>query len=436
MKHWINPYGNVSIRGRITLPGDKSICHRAVILSSLASGVSRIRNFAGGEDNLRTLRALRKLGVGIRKETDGALRVQGKGLHSLKEPAEIITAGNSGTTLRLLAGLLAGQSFLTILTGDRSLRRRPMGRIAEPLRLMGAEIWGREGGNKAPLAIRGGNLRGIHYQMPVASAQVKSALLLAGLYARGETEIMEPPDSGGSRDHTERMLGTFGVEVEMESGRVRIRPPARDFPAGEISIPGDISAAAFYIVAALLLPGSELAIEDVGLNPGRTGIIDALRQMGGQIDIESKGEVNGEPVGTIRVRSSSLEGKEFRGALIVRLLDEIPVLAVAAAAAKGMTRIRDARELRVKESDRLKAVARELSRAGVTVGEYPDGLDIRGGSCLRPVCFSPSGDHRMVMACTVASLLAGPGSEVRGIESVAISYPGFFRDVAALIVPS
>lgn len=418
------------------MPGDKSIGHRAIVLASLAQGESTVRNFSFGEDNVRTLRAFRKLGVVIRREEEGVLAVRGRGLNSLKEPGEVLNAGNSGTTMRLLAGLLSGQPFVSVLTGDRSLRRRPMGRVVEPLRSMGAEIWGREGGEKAPLAIRGGNLEGIRYQMPVASAQVKSALLLAGLFARGETELRDPPGSGGSRDHTERMLAYFGVAVDVGPERVAVRPPSRDFSGREISIPGDISAAAFFLVAALVLPDSELTLRGVGLNPGRTGIIEALARMGGRITITDESEEGGEPVGTIRAGTSSLTGGDFRGGLIVRMLDEIPVLAVAAAYARGTTRIRDAGELRVKESDRLRAVARELKRAGVPVTEHPDGMEIQGGAGFRPVRFSASGDHRMAMALTIAALAAGPGAEVQGVESIPVSYPRFYRDLESVLTSS
>lgn len=429
-----SPKKPVALKGKLTLPGDKSVCHRAIIFSSLARGESLIKNFSGGDDNLRTLRIFQKLGVEIREKDEKTYLVKGRGRNSLSEPEEILNAGNSGTTLRLMTGLLAGQSFFSVIAGDRSLSRRPMGRVTEPLKLMGARITGRDGGKKAPLAISGGKLKGIRYQMPVSSAQLKSAIILAGLFAEGPTEVLEPEGSGGSRDHTERMFEFFGSPLVQGKGLVRIEPPVPEFKGQEITVPGDISAAAFFLVAALILPGSDITLSGVGLNPGRTGIIEALQKMGGNITVTPEGKMCGEPWGTLRARSSKLEGADFSGALIVRMLDEIPILSIAAAAANGPTRIRDAGELRVKESDRLKVVARELARAGVEVKEYPDGLDIQGGKGFQPASFVSAGDHRIAMAFTVASLSIGPGAEVKGVESVKISYPQFYRDLESLSI--
>jgi len=338
-----------SLRGVLRVPGDKSISHRAAILGAIARGTTRIFGYLQAEDTLSTLGCLRALGVSI-QEQGSALEIRGG---ALREPDQVLDVGNSGTTLRLLAGVLAGQGFHSVLTGDASIRRRPMDRVADPLRRMGARISGRQGGRLAPLAIAGGGLRGIAYRSPVASAQVKSAVLLAGLFAEGETSVAEPSQS---RDHTERMLGAFGVEVAREGLTTRLRGPAA-LNATEVRVPGDLSSAAFLLVAAALVPGSELAVTDVGLNPTRTGVLDILGMMGATLDVRDRREEGGEPVGTVAIRAGRLRGAVIGGPLIPRAIDELPVLAVAASLAEGETVIRDAAELRVKESDRVEALA-------------------------------------------------------------------------------
>ncbi|MFN3476807.1 MAG: 3-phosphoshikimate 1-carboxyvinyltransferase, partial [Candidatus Methylomirabilales bacterium] len=384
--------------------------------------------FLKGEDCLRTARAFAAMGVAMEDLDGEELVISGRGLRGLQEPEEVIDCGNSGTTMRLLAGVLAAQPFLSILTGDGSLRRRPMGRIVEPLRKMGAQIWGRENGNLPPLAILGGPLKGIAYESPLASAQVKSALLLAGLFAEGETVVVEPFPS---RDHTERMLKRFGVSVRRNGTAVTVKPPKALIPQ-QITVPGDFSSAAFFLVAALIVPGSELLIKDVGVNPTRTGFLDALRLMGAEIELDHLREVSGEPVADIRAKASPLRGIELKGALIPRMIDEIPAFAVAACQAEGISVIRDASELRVKETDRLSALARELRKLGAQVEELPDGLLIGGGGGLKGADGETYGDHRMAMALSVAGLVAEGETSITDASWVDISFPGFFETLAQL----
>ena len=349
------------LRGTIEPPGDKSISHRAAILNAIAQGEAAVDNFQTGADCLATIRCLRALGVRIESATPGALRVQGAGRSGLREASAVLNAANSGTTLRLLAGLLAAQPFFSILTGDASLLSRPMGRIVEPLRAMGARIQGRAGGTRAPLAIEGGRLRGVRHRLPVSSAQVKSALTLAGLYAEGETVLEEPAPS---RDHTERMLRAMGAAIVVGEGGLRVSPLTGDLVPLSLRVPGDISAAAFWMVAAVAHPDAELRLTGVGVNPSRSGIIDALRTMGARIAVEEERTWGCEPVADIVVHSSRLRGTVIEGALIPRLIDEVPALAVAACLAEGETVIRDAGELRVKESDRIRTTVQELTRLG------------------------------------------------------------------------
>ena len=415
------------------VPGDKSISHRAAILNALASGPASVHNFLTAEDCLATLDCLRALGVYWRldeQEAEVTLKVEGVGLTGLREPEDVLDARNSGTTMRLLAGLLAGQPFLSLLTGDASLRSRPMARIVTPLREMGAQVWARAGDSCAPLAIRGGRLRGICYRSPVASAQVKSALLLAGLFAEGETTVEEPATS---RDHSERMLAAMGADLRREGPAVRLAPPSQPLEPLSLRVPGDLSAAAFWMVAAALHPDAEVSLPGVGLNPTRTGLIDVLRRMGADIEVGEEHIVGGEPVADIIVRSSSLTGTVVEGDLLPRLIDEVPVLAVAAALARGPTVIRDAGELRVKESDRLATVAAELRRLGARLEERPDGLVIEGGARLRGAAVDSHGDHRLAMVLAAAGLLAEGETVVAGSEAAAVSYPGFWRDLEALI---
>lgn len=412
----------VTVRGEISVPGDKSISHRSIMLGSIANGTTTVSGFLRGEDNMATLHAFRAMGITI--EDDGiTLQIHGKGLHGLSEPDDVIDCGNSGTSIRLLSGLLAGQSFFSVLTGDKYLRKRPMKRVVTPLAAMGARIAGRAGGEKAPLAITGTQLSGIAYDSPVASAQVKSAVLLAGLYAAGETTVSEPHLS---RDHSERMLKHFGADIAVSGNLVRIRG-GKELTAREIVVPGDISSAAFFMVAGMIVPGSELLINGVGVNPTRTGIIDILTRMGGRITLLNQREVSGEPVADILVRTSNLHGIEIAGDLVPRAIDEFPVIAVAAAAATGATTIRDAHELRVKETDRIKAMADNLRLAGVRVDEADDGMTIHGGEKFSAFQANSCGDHRIAMSMLIAALIADNPCTVDDTECVATSFPNFFQ---------
>ena len=391
------------------------------MLGSVANGVTTVAGFLRGEDNMATLNAMRAMGIKI--EDDGSvLKIHGAGLHGLSEPEDIVDCGNSGTSIRLLSGLLAGQSFFTVLTGDRYLRKRPMKRVVTPLAAMGAKIAGRTGGEKAPLAITGSQLSGIAYDSPVASAQVKSAILLAGLYAEGETVVTEPHLS---RDHSERMLHHFGADIEAAGTVVRIRG-GRELTAREIVVPGDISSAAFFMVAGLIVPCSELLIAGVGVNPTRTGIIDILTMMGGKISLLNLREVSGEPVADILVRTSALQGIDISGDLVPRAIDEFPVIAVAAAAASGRTTIRDAHELRVKETDRIRAMAENLRLAGVRVDEAADGMTVHGTEKFTAFHADSCGDHRIAMSMLVAALVADKPCTVDDTECIATSFPNFF----------
>lgn len=408
------------LAGEITVPGDKSISHRSLILGSLANGETVVRGLLRGEDNMATLHAFRLMGVPISDDGE-TVRISGQGLRGLKEPTDVVDCGNSGTSIRLLSGLLAAQSFFSVLTGDQYLRRRPMKRVVGPLAKMGAIIHGRDGGEKAPLAICGRQLTGIRYESPIASAQVKSALLLAGLYADGETTVTEPHLS---RDHSERMFAHFGADLQVIPGGVTIRG-GRELTGGEIVVPGDISSAAFFLVAGLIVPGSELLIRNVGVNPSRTGIIDILQAMGGDIQLLEQRMVSGEPVADLLVRSSPLKGIEIGGDVVPRAIDEFPVIAVAAACAAGETVIRDAHELRVKESDRIAAMAANLRLAGVAVEETEDGMIVQGGGRINGCQADSKGDHRIAMAMLVAGLVAGGPISVTDTACIATSFPTF-----------
>lgn len=411
-----------SVRGEIAVPGDKSISHRSIMLGSLANGTTTVRGLLRGEDNMATLHAFQAMGIETVDDGD-LLTIHGKGLHGLSEPTDVIDCGNSGTSIRLICGLLAAQNFFSVLTGDQYLRKRPMKRVIEPLSLMGASIHGRAGGDKAPLAIVGSRLKGISYASPVASAQVKSALMLAALYADGETRITEPTLS---RDHSERMFRHFGADVEPFAGGVAVRS-GRELEGREIIVPGDISSAAFFIVAALIVPGSELLIRGVGVNPTRTGIIDILKAMGGYIQLVDLREVSGEPVADLLVRSSQLKGIEIGGDVVPRAIDEFPVISVAAACADGRTVIRDARELRVKETDRIAAMAANLRRAGVPVVETADGMEITGVERLKGCPAESCGDHRIAMSMLIAGLASEGAVTVDDTECIATSFPTFLN---------
>lgn len=410
------------VRGAISVPGDKSISHRSIMFGSLAKGTTIVRGFLRGEDTISTLKAFRAMGVNACDDGE-VIRIQGAGLHGLQEPVDVLDCGNSGTSMRLLTGMLAGQDFFSVLSGDQYLRNRPMGRVIEPLAGMGATIFGRAGGTRAPLAIQGRTLKGISFSSPVASAQVKSALLLAGLYADGETRVTEP---SLSRDHSERMLRYFGADIEPLCNGARIRG-GRILEGREVHVPGDISSAAFFIVAALLVPDSELLITGVGMNPTRTGIIDILLRMGASIEQLNFSETSGEPVADLLVRSSSLHGIEIGGELVPRAIDEFPIICVAAACAEGKTVLRDARELRVKETDRIAAMAANLSKAGVSVVETADGMEITGGDRLLGCTADSFGDHRIAMSMIMAGLVAKGETTVTDVGCISTSFPSFIE---------
>ena len=417
------------LQGTIQVPGDKSISHRAAMLGALATGRTVVRRFLAAEDTRSTLHCLSTLGVDWRldEQTPGVaeLQVNGAGLRGLREPEQVLDAGNSGTTLRLLSGILAGQPFLSVLTGDDSLRTRPVDRVVEPLRRMGAQLSARDGDRLPPLVIRGGQLQAVHYELPVASAQVKSAVLLGGLFAHGQTVLEEPLPT---RDHTERMLRAMGVDVRREGPGLWLEPPGSLSPL-DFEVPGDISTAAFWLVAGAVHPKAEITLTKVGVNPSRAGILDALSLMGANIDIGEQRMVGEEPVADITVRSSQLTGIEVAGELVPRLIDELPALAVAAAFAQGRTVVRDAAELRVKETDRIAVIARGLGAMGATIEERPDGFVIDGGGGLRGADVSGSGDHRLTMALAMAGLLAEGETVVEDEGSVAVSNPNFWHDL-------
>jgi 3-phosphoshikimate 1-carboxyvinyltransferase len=413
--------------GEITVPGDKSVSHRALILGALATGDTQVSGFLTGEDCMSTAACLRKLGVSVAVDGTDVL-IRGMGLTGLREPDDILDCGNSGTTARLLLGVLAGQPFYSVMSGDASLRKRPMGRVSEPLRQMGAEIIGRNDGKLLPLSVRGGRLNPQHYRSPVASAQIKSAILLAGLFAEGETAVTEPEKS---RDHSERMLTAFGARVTVDGNTVRLQ--GRPALKGQtVSVPGDISSAAFLLVAASITPGSDLLIRNVGVNPTRSGVLDVLLQMGADITLHNERSESGEPVADIRVRSAALRGTEIGGSLIPRLIDELPVLAVAAMFAQGETVVRDAAELRVKETDRIAAVAEEFGKLGAAINPRTDGFIVKGNAPLHTAVAHSRGDHRIAMSLCVAALAAKIPVKICEAESVAISYPGFWNTLSAL----
>lgn len=442
----VHAVGHLS--GALTVPGDKSITHRAVMLNAIATGTATVTGAGLGGDCLSTAGAMRMLGARVRRRwssgeltddlrrdpvtgvdtrDDAVLLVEGAGLDGLREPVDVIDAGNSGTTARLLTGILAGQPFFSVLTGDGSLRGRPMGRVIAPLGVMGAHIRGRAGSTLLPLSISPAPLSGATINIPVASAQLKSALILAGLYASGETVIISPEES---RDHTERMLSAQGADVRTEGLAVRVRRPS-GLRALDVDVPGDISSAAFWLVAACIHPDATVTVRNVGVNPTRTGIIDALTMMGATITVTNERTVGGEPVADLTASSCRLRGVDIGGAIIPRLIDEVPILAVAAAVASGTTTIRDAAELRVKESDRLQAVATHLATLGVTVVEHPDGLTITGGRIAGGDVAS-EGDHRIAMALAIGALVATGPVHISGAAAVDISYPAFWPTLSRI----
>jgi 3-phosphoshikimate 1-carboxyvinyltransferase len=418
LRFHVSPGG--ALRGRVRVPGDKSISHRSIMLGALAQGRTRVTGFLEGEDSLATLAAFRAMGVRIDGPDDGRVTVHGVGLHGLHAPDGPLYLGNSGTSMRLMSGLLAGQPFTTVLTGDASLSGRPMRRVVDPLTRMGARIDTMEGGT-APLTIHGGaRLAGIDYAMPVASAQVKSSLLLAGLYAQGTTCVTEPAPT---RDHTERMLAGMGYPVRRDGARACL-DGGHGLSAIDIEVPADISSAAFFLVGASIAPGSDLLLEHVGMNPTRTGIIDILRCMGASIELNNARDVGGEPVADLRVRTADLHGIDIPPGLVPLAIDEFPVVFVAAACAAGRTVLTGAEELRVKESDRIQVMADGLQALGVQAQPTPDGMIIEGGP-IGGGCVDSHGDHRIAMAFAMAALRAGDTIEIADCANVNTSFPGF-----------
>jgi len=418
------------LRGALAVPADKSISHRAAIFASLAEGATRLENFLPSETTHATLDCLRALGADIEQLDATTLVVRGHGLRGLREPSDVLFCKGSGTTIRLLAGLCAGQNFLSILDGTPALKRRPMARVAEPLRAMGATILARDDGKLSPLAIRGGNLRGIEYTMNVASAQVKSAILLAALFADSPTTVREP---SLSRDHTERMLKGCGAELRITNCELRINPASKiAIPNSQFTIPKDFSSAAFFIVAALMVANSELRIENVGVNAMRIGMLDALARMGAQITLENAREESGEPVADVLVRASELRGATVGGDEAPKMIDEFPVFAIAATQAHGETLVRDARELRVKESDRIATLAQEIRKMGAQIEERADGFVIAGPTPLHGAHVHAHNDHRLAMSLAVAAFVARGETVIEGWECVADSFPNFENGLAQI----
>ena len=434
MKNIRTVKGGGNLKGEIKVPGDKSISHRALIIGSISEGETLIEGFLHSEDPLSTADCLRKLGVNIPQIKEGEpFKISGSGLDSLREPKEILNCGNSGTTMRLLMGLLAGQEGKNfILTGDNSLNERPMGRVSKPLSLMGGRIFGREHGSKAPISIGGNKLKGCVIGTPIPSAQVKSAILLAGLKASGPTSVIEP---ASSRDHTERMLKAFGADIEIrgELGRNIVIKPGKTLISQKILIPGDISSAAFWMIAASIVPDSEVLIRNVGLNPTRTGILNVMDAMGCAYEIVEKSIIAGEPIGSINVKTANnLRPFTIEGDILPKLIDEIPILTVAACFCQGVSEIKDAKELRVKETDRLKVMARQLRKFGAKILEKEDGLIITGESKFNSAEVDSETDHRVSMSLAIASLLAKGSSKISRADASNVSYPTFWEDLAKL----
>lgn len=415
-----------TMSGAARVPGDKSISHRSIMMGSIAEGITEIEGFLEGEDALATMNAFRALGVKIEGPDKGRVKVHGVGMHGLKAPKEVLDCGNSGTSMRLMSGLLAGQAFDSMLTGDSSLGKRPMKRVIDPLMLMGAKIQAQEGG-RPPLRIQGQpGLKAIDYLLPMASAQVKSCVLLAGLYADGTTTVTEP---AVTRDHTERMLRGFGVEVRTEGSSASVAG-GQTLKAAKIDVPSDISSAAFFMVAASIAPEADITLKHVGLNPTRTGVIDILKLMGANIELSNHAEVGGEPVADVRIRSAALKGIEIPAHLVPLAIDEFPVLFVAAANAIGRTVLTGAEELRVKESDRIAVMAHGLQKCGIDAEPTEDGMIIQGlgsknGLRYKATSIESQGDHRIAMSFTVAAIRAEGDMVIRGAQTVDTSFPGF-----------
>ena len=417
------------LKGNIFVPGDKSISHRSLILGSIAQGETRIYNFLNSLDCLKTLECMQTLGAEIELGEDNSVKIKGKGLYGLQEPKDILDVGNSGTTIRLLTGLLSGQDFYSVLNGDDSIRWRPMKRVVEPLRLIGANIWGRKDGQFAPLSVRGNKLNTLQYILPVASAQVKTALLLAGLYAAGETVIKEPLPT---RDHTERMLEIMQADIKISPPKIKIKGGI-ELRSTDIFIPGDISSAAYFIAAASILRGSQIIIKQVGVNPTRTGVIEILKKMGTKIDILNYQIKSNEPRADLKIEYSELKGIEIKEEMVPLLIDELPLIAVVASQAKGKTVVSGAKELRVKETDRIKAIVSELKKMGVDIKEKEDGFIVEGPSKLKGAVCESYNDHRIAMSLAVAALLAEGKTGIRNSECIEISFPGFEKTLQNLI---
>ncbi len=415
------------LRGQVMVPGDKSISHRAAMLGAIGDGVTRIRNFLPANDCLATLDVVRGLGIEVEYTSDEVL-VHGRGIRGLREPARPLECGGSGTTMRLISGLLAGQPFYSVLLANAQLSRRPMDRVAVPLRAMGATILGREGGMYAPLSVVGGLLTGIRYEMPVASAQVKSAILLAGLFAQGKTAIVEPAPS---RDHTERMLLAMGAQIAVEGNVVSVEL-VNHLSALDIRVPGDISSAAFLMAAAAIVPGSRIVVPGVGLNPGRVGVINVLRRMGAALRLHNERLDNGEPVADIEIEYSPLKGTQISPEEVPGLIDELPILAVIATQAEGATEVSGAAELRVKETDRIATTVGELRLLGANIEALPDGFIVEGPTRLKGAAVSSHGDHRLAMSLAIAALAADGETTVDDTACIADSFPGFEQTLSAL----
>ena len=432
MKKFIRPTPRLA--GTLELPGDKSISQRAILLNSIAKGKAHVSNLCEGDDRTSILSCMRGLGVTVRKHYDCSVsnmhecfEITGCGDGGLSEPLDVLDAGNSGTAARLVTGLLSGQPFFSVITGDESLRSRPMGRVIEPLRLMGSKIVGRDNDSRLPLAVNGGNLTGIEFSQPIASAQVKSSILIAGLFAKNETTVIQP---SLSRDHTELMLNAMGAEIDVDRLRVTVKESELD--SVNLSIPGDISGAAFWIVAGCIHPDACLKLSGIGSNPTRSGVIQLLREMGARITLENRREQSGEPVSDIIVESSQLRGVEIGGDVIPRVIDELPDIAVAASIADGQTIIRDASELRVKESDRIGATVDGLKRLGAIVEEREDGMIIEGTGRLYGSEVDSFGDHRIAMAMAIAGLVSEGETAIVDAEVAGVSYPSFWNDLQSI----
>jgi len=417
------------LKGNIFVPGDKSISHRSLILGSIAQGETRIYNFLNSLDCLKTLECMQVLGAEIELGKDNSVKIKGKGLYGLQEPKNILDVGNSGTTIRLLTGLLSGQDFYSVLCGDVSIRKRPMRRVVEPLRLMGADIWGRKDGQFAPLSVRGNKLNPLHYTLPVASAQVKTALLLAGLYTTGETVIKEPLPT---RNHTEKMLEIMRADLEISPTEIKVMG-GKELRGTDIFIPGDISSAAYFIAAASILRNSQITIKQVGINPTRTGIIGTLNKMEAKIDTSNYQIESNEPQADLMIEYSKLKGVEIKKENVPFIIDELPLIAVVATQAQGKTVVGGAKELRVKETDRIKAIVSELKKMGADIKEKEDGFSVNGPTRLQGAVCESYNDHRIAMSLAVAALLAEGKTVIKNSECINISFPGFEKTLQNLI---